>query len=113
MHVEHELERLLRRERPPAGFAARVMEQVKADDARRGRSASTTHTAWWRAVAAAVLLTLVGGSWMAHHEIERRRGEQAKAQVLLALRITSSKMHHAREHVRDLESQSIEVFGTH
>lgn len=92
---DKDLERLLRRERPPAGFAARVMQRVD-DEERRSRST------WWRAAAAAVLLTIIGSGWMAHHEIERRRGERAKAQVLLALRITSAKMNAARDHVRDL-----------
>jgi hypothetical protein len=93
MQLEKDLECLLRRERPPAGFAARVVRRVEKQD-RRGRLSSL--------VAAAVLLAMIGGGWMTHHEIERRRGERAKAEVLLALRITGAKMHAAREHVRDL-----------
>ena len=99
MELEKDLERILRRERPPAGFAARVMKRIDETERRGHHSSSAT---WIRAVAAAVLLTIVGGGFLVHHEIERRRGEHARAQVLLALRITGSKMHAAREQVRDL-----------
>jgi hypothetical protein len=110
MQLENDLERLLRRERPPAGFAARVMQRVEQEQ----RTRPAVHAPWWRAAAAAVLLALGGGVWITHYEIERRQqdlarqqferqqGERAKAEVLFALRITSSKMHAAREHVREL-----------
>lgn len=103
MELEKDLERLLRRERPPAGFAARVMQRIDSEgDDRRGRLAPTMRNGWWRALAAALLLAIVGGGWIAHHEQEQREGERARAQVLLALQITSAKMHAAREHVREL-----------
>jgi hypothetical protein len=110
MQLEKDLERLLRRERPPAGFAARVMQRVEQEE----RTRPSAHAPWWRAAAAAVLLTLGGGAWITHNQIERReqdqvrinierqQGERAKAEVLFALRIASSKMHAAREHVREL-----------
>lgn len=101
MELEKDLERLLRRERPPAGFAARVIQRIEQEEDRRGRLSLTKGT-WWRALAAGLLLTIVGGGWIAHHELERREGERARAQVLLALQITSAKMHAAREHVREL-----------
>jgi len=110
MQLENDLERLLHRERPPAGFAARVMQRVEQEE----RTRSTVRAPWWRAAAAAVLLALGGGAWITHYEIERRdlieqqarlerqQGERAKAEVLFALRIASSKMHAAREQVREL-----------
>ncbi len=112
MELENDLKRLLRPERPPAGFAARVMQRVEQEQEAAKRPPSA-HAPWRRAVAAAVLLTLGGGAWITHYEIERRQqqriadlarleGERAKAEVLLALRITSSKVHAAREHVREL-----------
>lgn len=101
MELEKDLERLLRRERPPAGFAARVMQRIETEGGGRGRL-SSFGGGWWRAMAAALLLTIIGGGWIAHHQLERREGERARAQVLLALQITSAKMHAAREHVREL-----------
>jgi hypothetical protein len=102
MDIEHNLERALRREHPPAGFAARVLARLEREAA---PDIVTTRAPWWRAVAAGVLLTMVGGGFVAHREIERRRGEHARAQVLLALRITGQKMHEAREHVREIANR--------
>jgi hypothetical protein len=104
-HLDKDLELVLRRERPPAGFAARVMQRVEEEERSMQRNASRGHGSWWRAVAAMLLLTIAGGGWLTHYEIERREGERAKAQVLLALRITGAKMHAAREQVRELESR--------
>jgi hypothetical protein len=106
MPLEKDLELVLRRERPPAGFAARVMQRVAEEERSRRRLPSTVHLgSWWRAVAAMLLLTIAGGGWLTHYELERREGERAKAQVLLALRITGAKMHAAREQIRELGSR--------
>ncbi len=105
MPLEKDLELVLRRERPPAGFAARVMQRVGEEERSRRRLPSTGHSSWWRAVAAMLLLTIAGGGWLAHYEIERRQGERARAQVLLALHITGAKIHAAREQIRDLGSR--------
>ena len=103
MPMEKDLELVLRRERPPAGFAARVMQRVGEEERSRRRLSARAHLgSWWRAVAAMLLLTIAGGAWLTHYELERRQGERAKAQVLLALRITGAKMHAAREQVREL-----------
>ena len=107
MPLEKDLETVLRRERPPAGFAARVMQHVEEEERSRRRlpSSRVHHGSWWRAVAAMLLLTIAGGGWLTHYELERRQGERAKAQVLLALRITGAKMHAAREQIRELGSR--------
>lgn len=100
MALEQELKRVLESERPPAGFAARVMARVDRSDT--GGVSARIRGPWRSAVAATLLLTIGAGSWLAHHEVERRRGEHARAQVLLALHITAQKIHVAREQVRDL-----------
>jgi hypothetical protein len=105
MPLEKDLELALRRERPPAGFAARVMERVEEEERSRRRFASAGHRSWWQAIAATLLLTIAGGGWLTYNAIERREGERARAQVLLALRITGAKMHAAREQVRELGSR--------
>jgi hypothetical protein len=109
MSLEKDLEHVLRRERPPAGFAARVMRRVEEEERGRQRHSSRGYGSWWRAAAAMLLLTIAGGGWLTHYEIERHEGERAKAQVLLALRITGAKMHAAREQVRELGSRSSEA----
>jgi hypothetical protein len=105
MPLENDLKQVFRRERPSAGFAARVMERVGEEERSRRRPASGSHRSWWQAIAAMLLLTIAGGGWLTHYEIERHEGERAKAQVLLALRITGAKMHAAREQVRELGSR--------
>lgn len=89
MHIEPELQRVLRRESPSPGFAARVMTRIERD-------ARPVRQPWRRAVAAAIAVVLLGGGWGVRHEVERRRGEHAKEQLLIALRITGSKMHAVR-----------------
>ena len=97
--MEIELRRALRRKSAPPGFAARVSSR-----AREGR-AGAARPGVWRAVAAAVILTVMGGGWAAQRAVERRQGEHARAEVLLALHITSSKVRQARQHVRDIGSR--------
>lgn len=81
--LEDQLRSALRRKPAPEGFAARVQ-------ARTTRKA----TSYWRWAATAMLLVTVGGA--SYYEIEQRRGEAAKEKTLLALRITSEKLNHAR-----------------
>src|SRR6185369_16212314 len=73
MNFEDELKLALRRKEPPPGFRQRVLAAT-----RRPRHA-------YRSLAAAALLTLLLGGTTAHFIEERREGERAKEQVLLAL----------------------------
>lgn len=103
MNIEHELKSALRRKPAPEGFATRVMASVEAES---GRPAGPTARAgWWRAAAAAVLLTAILGGWAAHTVAERRAGEKAKQELLLALQITGEKVRYAQSHVRTIGSQ--------
>jgi hypothetical protein len=101
MNLEHDLKHALRRESPPEGFARRVMQRLdhaaEADAPRR-------RPVWWRAAAASVTLGLVLGGYATHKAVEHRRGEQAKEQVLEAMRITSEKMRYAQQEVRAIGS---------
>jgi hypothetical protein len=55
-----------------------------------------------RAIAAGLLLTAVAGGWGAQKAIERREGERAREEVLVALRIASSKVRTAQQHVHEI-----------
>ena len=95
MDVHEELRRALARKDPDPGFANRVMARIERD----GR----VERSWggWRAVAAALLVTVVMGAWGVHERRERQReGEAAREQVLLALRITSEKVRHVQHEIR-------------
>ena len=96
MNLEVDLKRALRRESPPAGFASRVMQRIEHDAAPKRK--------WWRAVAASLTLTALLGAWGAREVHQRREGERAKEQVLLALRIAGEKVRYAKHEVSDIGS---------
>jgi hypothetical protein len=98
MNLENDLKRALRRESPPPGFAGRVMQRIEHGEVQR------TRPAWWRAAAASVALAALLGGYTAHRVVEQRRGEQAKEQVLEAMRIASEKMRYAQEEARSIGS---------
>ena len=97
MNLEDDLRRALRRESPAPGFASRVMQRIESDAKPQPRR-------WWRAVAASLTLTVVLGAWGAHEIHQRREGERAKEQVLLALRIAGEKVRYAQSEVRTIGS---------
>ncbi len=101
MDFEEELREALRPPEVPAGFAHRVLAKVpEAYPAARQRSLVRRVMLW----AAAIVLAAasVTGIEFEHARMERARGEKAKEQVMLALRITSSKLSQAQAHVRQI-----------
>lgn len=99
MNLENDLKNALRRVPAPEGFANRVLERVRNAE----RQPSRSH--WWRAIAATFLLAAILGGWGAHEMVERRQeraGQQAREQVLLALRITGEKVAHVQRGVRHI-----------
>jgi len=116
MSLDNDLKNALRRVPAPDGFAGRVRQAVilsRADDegSRRRRSFAPLRMtdSWWRAVAAAFLLTAILGGWGVHETRERRReGQRARRQVLLALHIAGSKVARAQREVREIGSHHIE-----
>lgn len=101
MDVHEELGRALARKDPGPGFADRVLAQIEREE--------RAHRSWggWRAVAAALLLTVGAGAWGLHEHRERQReGEAAKEQVLLALRITSEKVRHVQHEIRAVGAEN-------
>ncbi len=103
MHnLEDDLKRALARQSAPDGFAERVMQRV--DDAVRIAGATQRRRSAWRAIAAGLLLTAVAGGWGAQKAIERREGERARDEVLIALHIASAKVRSAQQHVHQIGS---------
>ena len=99
MDLEQELKSALRQQRPRPGFSERVAAAAKTDhhwqEKRRVYSMR-------RAFAAAALLTIVLGSWTAREVAQRREGERARNEVLLALRLTGEKLRDVREQVHEV-----------
>jgi len=100
--LEDDLKRALARQSAPDGFTGRVMQQIDA-----GKIAGATPrrpSRFTRAIAAGLLLTAVAGGWAAQKAMERREGERARQEVLVALHIASAKVRTAQQHVHEIGS---------
>ena len=109
---EQQLKKALEPVEPPAGFAERVLARTAAGEqarAERGRSS------WWAdlfaarglrlGLAGALCLALAASGALYKREQERRvAGEQAKEQLMLALRLTASKLQYAQSQVRQIST---------
>jgi len=100
MTLENDLKRTMRRQQPDAGFAARVLERVTADE--RERAAHEPRRRWWSAAAASMALVALLGGYTAHRVQEHRRGVEAREQLLTAMRIAGEKVHYAQQEVRQI-----------
>lgn len=102
MNLEHELRAALHRKEPPPAFAARV-----AARAGRGGTPAVTNRGHWRAIAAALTMTvLLGGLAAREAANQRAAGERAREEVLTALRITSEKLRAAQQHVKHIGTEN-------
>ncbi len=83
----------------PAGFADRVMASVELRPAPRPRQPRFFwRPLWsWTAIAAVLVLAVFGG--VEHDRQQRIEGERARAQVLLALRITGTTLHDVQQKI--------------
>ena len=98
MHPDDELRHALRRVEPPVGFAERVLQRA----AERGapdlaaprnpmrRALGRAMVRW--AAAAALAVAVTGGVWYRAEQRRQAQGEDARRQVLVGLRIASSKL---------------------
>lgn len=96
----------LRPRSAPEGFAERIKFLAAAcgpelGDSRPARQQiahrPVERNAWTRMIAAACLLLIVSAGTLVEHEREQREaGERARAQVMVALRITSTALQDVR-----------------
>lgn len=101
---EDELRRALARREPSGDFSARVLAQVREQEPHRERPAWSWF-GWaraWVVVAAIALMLIPAGVLYRRHE-RAVRGETAKQQLILALRIAGSKLDQASQRVRAVE----------
>ena len=83
---EQELKQALERRPAPPSLKRRILQQ------RSLRQKQRTHNRmiiWQRLAASVMLAVLVGGAYTWHQTEQRRKGEEARRQVMTALRITS------------------------
>jgi hypothetical protein len=101
VRLDEQLSAALVRRRPRDGFADRVLARARAE--RRAR----TRRRRLGALAAAVVLAVLGTSTAVDHLADRRRAAEAEAardQLLLALSITSEKLSTVTRTLSDAES---------
>jgi hypothetical protein len=119
--LEAALSAALERKNPPLGFAQRVEMRIADQEriAARERSHSGKRGRIWMrletqfAIAAVLLLAVVLPlGWRLHHQAEVARGEAAKQQVMLALRITGMQLHAIEERTQSIHGVAINA-GMH
>jgi hypothetical protein len=98
---EDELRKAMARREPPAEFTARVLAKTEV---RSGKSQNWLNRifGWRLAPVFALVLLLSAGITYQRHE-QHVRGEKAKQELLVALRIAGSKLHDVRVHIQEVE----------
>jgi anti-sigma factor RsiW len=107
--LEDELKKALRRVEPPAGFADRVLARAARQERQK-----PARSRWWLglsgigglrwAAACAMCIALAASGVLYEHDLQRRRGEEAKDKLMLALRITGTKLQIAQESLKEIDS---------
>jgi|SRR5580765_892123 hypothetical protein len=98
---ERDLRESLRRREPPPGFAEKVLSM-----SRMSRESETRHTARpWLAAAAAVVL-MIGGGIFVEQQRQQAEDEKAKEQLMVALRLTGSKLRNIQERLSTIQQRA-------
>ena len=100
------LKAALRREEPPAGFEARLMERLASEPKREAALARWLRLPLFHlpvmtrlAFACVLCLMVVAGVRYGRERQERVEGEAAKAKLMQALRVTGTELQAVREKV--------------
>ncbi len=98
---EKQIQQALSRKDPSPFFEARVLAAAKRDaQARRAN-----WRMWWASAVAASLLIVTGSAWQYEKGVqERAAGEQAKARLELALKVTSVKLQKISQKVDAIQN---------
>lgn len=106
---EDDIRQALARQEPPAGFTERVLARVQAEPAKTSawdRLSGFFHLPMLRfATVAALCVALVVGVGFEQQRRLREQGLAAKQQLMLALKITSGKLHTARTAVHSISEE--------
>ena len=109
---EDELKRALARRQPPEDFTARVLAAAQREAEKDRRN---DWRAWFRlrrgplwafALVAAMLLLLTGDA-VYQHRTRIAKGQDAKRQLLLAMRITGRELQQMRWHVQKINMPEV------
>ncbi len=101
---EDELRKALQRREPSPDFTARLFEKLAAQNLPKAASRFAWLSGGWRQWAAAAVLFLAAGSGVAYREhMQVERGEAAKQQLMVAMRIASTQLRAAQTRVKEIE----------
>lgn len=92
---EHELKQALERRPAPPNLKGRILQRQAQRTAERRHHRSAL---WMRMAASLAICAVLSGvaDWGVHQSEERRKGEEARRQVLAALRITGRELNHVQ-----------------
>jgi len=99
--LEDELRNAMQREEPPEGFAERVLARASAKKQGLWSGIFASRQLRWALAGALCLVLTVSGIEYKRSREEHARGEAAKEQLMLALRITADKLQLAQEKVQE------------
>jgi hypothetical protein len=102
MFEDDDLKQALRRVEPPDGFDQRVLARLD-QPSRQHRRTAPRFTAW--VTAAGLSFASLGGIAIYQHQLEQRKGMEARDQLMLALRITGKKLDAVRSTINNEEGQ--------
>ena len=98
--IERDLREALRRREAPPGFAERVLAKTRQPESRG-------HSWVWLAAAALVLL-MIGGIGVVREQRRQAEGERAKEELMVALRITGSKLRDVQERLVTIQQRALQ-----
>ena len=97
-NFEQELRQDMSRRPAPPSLKRKILERRKRQNTQRVHARLVM---WQRLAASIVLAAVAGGAYVWHNAEERRKGEEAKQQVLTALRITSHALQQVNQQLAE------------
>ena len=98
--LEQQLKAALKKTDPSPFFESKVV----AAGGRQSRERRTARRMRWAAAMSAMAMAIAGMFWQREQAVEEQaRGKAAKAQLMLALKVTSAKLDEIREKVDNVQ----------
>jgi hypothetical protein len=97
---ERDLRESLRHRKPPSGFAEKVLA--------RSRESESRHKARPWMVAAAAVVLMIGGATFVEQQRQQAENEKAKEQLMVALRITGTKLRTVQERISRIQQRAVQ-----
>ena len=95
---EQELRQTMLRRPAPPSLKQKILARRKREKTQRAHARMVM---WQRIAASFVLAAMAGGAYVWHDAEERRKGEEAKQQVLTAFRITGHALKQMNQQLAD------------